>query len=311
MVVKSHFLSLHIVWSIVSFNLLFSGVITDFGGQMAVDPVPKPRSLGELISRTKVPANTVGIFWPGGSSLVFKSVRQRVYLFDPSPTAWSSGSRAGSIDIRPDLVFCSVGPGEQLHVSALTHLASAFPEARFVGSPLSRDAMIGRHASWMSNEMPIDPERVHALEQELRLDVRQVGVADGLRVRILYGVGGDGTQPWNLLLSFSGLQVCLVQRIQSEEDVSQICEAISRHVDVLLWSFHGAQMPFAARLLDQMRPGYAIPFAYDQLSIGRDMARQFRELVGRTPGVKTYLFAEDYMEGLLYSRIMSRKRRFG
>jgi hypothetical protein len=127
---------------------------------------------------------------------------------------------------------------------------------------------------------------------------------------VLPGVDGDDTQPWNLMLSFSGLQICLLQRIQSEEGVTKICEAISRRVDVLLWSFQGAQMPFAASLLDQMRPGYAIPFAYDQLAMGRDMARAFRELVGRTPGVKTYLFAEDYMEGLLYSRIMSHKRRF-
>jgi hypothetical protein len=284
-------------------------MITDFGEQMAVDSAPKPRSLGELISRTKVPANTVGIFWPGGSSMVFKSVRQRVYIFDPSSAQWTNSSRVGTIDIRPDLVFCSVGPGEHLDLSALTHLAAAFPEARFVGSSLGRDAMIGRHGNAML-EMPIDPERVHALEHELRLDVRQVGVADGLRVRVLPGVDGDDTQPWNLMLSFSGLQICLLQRIQSEEGVTKICEAISRRVDVLLWSFQGAQMPFAASLLDQMRPGYAIPFAYDQLAMGRDMARAFRELVGRTPGVKTYLFAEDYMEGLLYSRIMSHKRRF-
>lgn len=277
---------------------------------MATDPRPKPRSLGELISRTKVPANTAGIFWPGRSSVVFKSVRQRVYLFDPVAASWAGTSRAGPIDIRPDLVFCSVSPGDLLDLSALTHLASAFPAARFVSSAHSRDAMIGRHAQNVWDEMPIDPVRVHALEGELRLDVRQVGVADSLRARILYGVNGSGEPPWNLLLSFSGLQVCLLQSLVSSEEIQNICETIRRRVDVLLWSFPGAQISLASDLLDQMRPGYAIPFAYDRLPNGRDLARQFRELASRTPGVKTYLFAEDYMEGLLYSRIMSRKQRF-
>ena len=277
---------------------------------MAVNPAPKPRSLGELIARTKIPANTVGIFWLGGLSLVFKSVRQRVYLFDPMVASWAGGSHVGTIDIRPDLVFCSVSPGELLDLGALTHLASAFPEARFVGSANSRDAMIGRHAEDVWQEMPIEPGRVHALEHEMRLDVRQVGVADSLRVRILNDGDAQADPPWNLLLSFSGVQICLVQKITSEEDVTFICEAIRRRVDVLLWSFPGAQMAFAGSLLDQLRPGYAIPFAYDRVPQGRDLARKFRELVGRIPGVKTYLFAEDYMEGLLYSRIMSRKRRF-
>ncbi|MFT5370319.1 MAG: hypothetical protein ACI8V2_005301 [Candidatus Latescibacterota bacterium] len=277
---------------------------------MAASSAPKPRSLGELISGTKVPANTVGIFWPGGSSLVFKSVRQRVYIFDPMVASWASGSRVGPIDIRPDLVFCSVAPGEHLDLPALTHLASAFPEARFVSSASSRDAMIGRNAKDVWDEIPIEPGRVHALEQELRLDVRQVGVGDSLRVRVLHGVDGNLAPPWNLLLSFSGVQVCLIQRLNSEDEAKEICEAIRRRVDVLLWSFPGAHMSFAADLLDQMRPGYAIPFAYDRLPNGGERARKFRDLATRTPGVKTYLFAEDYMEGLLYSRIMSRKSRF-
>jgi len=289
---------------------LFSGQITDFGGQMPVDPAPKPRSLGELISRTKIPANTVGVFWPGGSSLVFKSVRQRVYLCGPMVASWAGGSRVGAIDIRPDLVFCSVSPGDQLDLSALTHLASAFPEARFVGSASSRDAMIGRLAQNIRDEMPIEPGRVHALEEELRLDVRQVGVSDSLRVQILHGLDGQGEPPWNLLLSFSGLQVCLIQNANTEEDVDHICTSIRRRIDVLLWSCLGVPSVLSASLLDQMRPGFAIPYAYDCVPKGGAVARNFRDMAARTPGVKTYLFAEDYMEGLLYSRIMSRKRRF-
>lgn len=277
---------------------------------MAADPMPKPRSLGELISRTKIPANTVGIFWPGGTSLVFKSVRQRVYLFDPVSANWAGGSRAGAIDIRPDLVFCSSGAGEGVDVSALSHLAAAFPEARFVGSESARDAMIGRYVDDDWAEMPIEPGRVHALEQELRLDVRQVGVSDSLRIRVLNDAEGACEQPWNWLLSFSGLQLCLVQRLEQMADVETLCEAIRRRVDVLLWALPGASQSLAADLLDQMRPGFAIPFAYDRLPNGGELARQFRDMAARTPGVKTYLFAEDYMEGLLYSRIMSRKRRF-
>jgi hypothetical protein len=276
---------------------------------MAADLMPKPRSLGELISRTKIPANTVGLFWPGGSSLVFKSVRQRVYLLDPVAANWAGGSRSGAIDIRPDLVFCSVGPGEQLDLSALSHLAAAFPDARFVGSGNARDAMIGRHADDEWADMPIEPGRVHALEQEPRLDVRQVGVSDSLRIRILSDADGSDEPPWNLLLSFSGLQLCLIQRLNTEEDVVTVCEAVRRRVDVLMWSLPGASQLLAADLLDQMRPGFAIPFAYDRLPNGGELARQFRDMAARTPGVKTYLFAEDYMEGLLYSRITSRKHR--
>lgn len=275
-----------------------------------LDPQPKPRSLGELISRTKVPANTLGIFWPGGASLVFKTVRQRVYLFDPMVGSWAGASRVGAIDIRPDLVFSSVAPGDDLDLSALTHLASAYPEACFVSSDVGRDAMIGRHTDNIWDEIPIEPGRVHALEQELRLDVRQLGVADSFRARVLYDEPNGGAPPWNMLLSFGGLQICIIQSVDTQEDVAFINQSIRRRIDVLLWSFPGAPMVFAGEILDHLRPGYAIPFAYDRLPKGRDLARKFRDLVGRIPAVKTYLFSEDYMEGLLYSRIMSRKRRF-
>jgi len=275
-----------------------------------VDPKPKPRSLGELISRTKIPPNKLGIFWPGGVSMVFKTVRQRVYLFDPMVCSWAGGSRVGAIDIRPDMVFSSVAPGDDLDLSALTHLASAYPETCFVSSAACRDAMIGRHTDNVWDEIPIEPRRVHALEQELRMDVRQLGVADSFRARVLYEEPDKGAPPWNLLLSFGNLQICVIQSLDNQEDVAFINESIRRRIDVLLWSFPGAPLSFAGEILDHLRPGYAIPFAYDRLHKGRDLARKFRDLVGRIPGVKTYLFSEDYMEGLLYSRIMSRKRRF-
>ena len=274
---------------------------------MITDSIIRPRSTGELISQTKIPAHTVGIFWPGGNSLVLKSTRQKVYMIDPSQASWAGGSRMGAIDVRPDLVFCSLGAPLGLDLSTLFHMASAFPSARFVGSAESRDWMIGREGL---EEMPIAPERVHALEGASQMDVRQVGVADGVKIRV-YDGNGQADRVWNTVFSFAGLQVCLVRALENDEAVKRLHEGIRRRVDVLLWSLESGNLGQAADVLSALRPGYAIPIAYDRLMGGRDLARKFRDLVGCTPGVKTYLFAEDYMEGLLYSRIMSRKRRFG
>jgi hypothetical protein len=276
---------------------------------MPAQPVPGPRSLGALISRTKIPANTLGIFWPGETNLVLKSVQQRVYMFDPTSTIGTGGSRLGTIDIRPDLVFSSVAPGARLDLSAMTHLASAFPDTLFVGSPTSRDAMIGRHAHEPTDEIPIDPARVHALEHDLRLDVRKIGVSDTFRIHILPGPDGSAAQPWNMLLSFAGIHVCVIQHLPDGDHCQAVANAVRRQIDVLLWALPGAQIAVAGDLLQALRPGYAIPFAYDRLPSGRELARQFRDLAAQTPGVKTYLFAEDYMEGLLYSRRISRKSR--
>lgn len=268
----------------------------------------RPRSLADLIGRTKVPANTVGIFWPGGCSMVFKSVQQKVYLFDPVATLWAAASRAGGVDIRPDLVFSSVAPGDTFDFATLCALATAFPDVQFAGSSKCCDVLIGR-TDILADVMPIAPWRVQALEQGLHFDVRSAGVPDGLRIRVLAPSNKLPEPPWNLSLHFSKVQIAWVQNLVDAEHVDEIAHAVRQRVDVLLCSCANLNMVLAMQLVERLKPGYAIPFAHDCLDNGREIARSFREGVGQIPGVKSYLFADDYMEGLLYSRLMSRKSR--
>ena len=265
-------------------------------------------SVGRMIEKATVPARSVGIFWLGGCSLAFKSQKQQVYMVDPVFSDWKGEGPAGAIDVRPDLVLCTLQAPEGIDLSTLTHLATAFPEARFVGSEESRDWMIGRAGIAEWDEVPINPDRVHALEDEVQLDVRRLGVLDAVRVRVLPGAEEEAGGPWNVLFNFAGLQMCLVRRISGPEALEEICGAIRRRVDVLIWSLDGEGVEAAGEAVDRLRPRYAIPIGYDRLAGGRTAARRFRDLVGGIPGVKVYLFAEDYQEGLIYSRIMSRPR---
>ncbi len=67
-------------------------------------------------------------------------------------------------------------------------------------------------------------------------------------------------------------------------------------------------MEAAGEPVGRLRPRYAIPFGYDRYTRGQKDARRFREMVQRMKDVKTYLFPGDYREGLVYTRIVGRRR---
>ena len=77
---------------------------------------------------------------------------------------------------------------------------------------------------------------------------------------------------------------------------------------MLIWSLSESGVAGAQEAIGRFSPRYAIPVGYDHLASGRSIAREFRTVVDKMSGVKAYLFAQDYMEGLIYSRIMSRRR---
>ena len=274
---------------------------------MNTKSVPEARSLGELIALSTVPRRAVGIFWLGGASLVLKSSRQQVYLVDPAFSEWDGTGPAGAIDVRPDMVLCSLKAPEALDLSTLRHLASAFPEARFVGSAKTRDWMIGRGTP-QQDEVPIDPAKVHAIEHDMRLDVRQVWVSDAVKLHIVPPLAGETEAPWNVLFNFSGLLVYLLREVSGAGQMASITDAVSRRVDVLVWTLAPGNLEAGCDLVEQLRPRYAIPVGHDLFSGGKELARRFRDVAASVPGVKVYLFAEDYLEGLLYSRIMSRRK---
>ena len=268
--------------------------------------VPGIRTPGQLIAQTEIPQRSFGTFWLGGHSLAFKSARQKVYLIDP---AFSNGGPVGTIDIRTDLVFCTLPAPDGIDLSTLTHLSMAFPENRFVGSSRTRDWMIGRGgiADW--DEVPVDPDKVHALEHDLRLDVRQVRVDDALKIRIIPGPEGETLEPWNVLFNCGGgLLACLVRYGEGQDAVDALVNATTRRLDMMLWSLGPDNLAEAIEVIRERKPRYAVPIGYDLISGGRDLSRQFREEIGKIGGVQVYLFADDYMEGAIYSRIMSRAK---
>ncbi|MCZ6633618.1 MAG: hypothetical protein O7G87_09450 [bacterium] len=276
---------------------------------MNTQAMPGARTLGQLIEKTQIPNRSFGAFWLGGHSLALKSARQQVYLIDPAFSRDHRNGPVGTIDIRPDLVFCTLPAPDGLDLSTLTHLSTAFPNARFVGSEKNRDWMIGRRGTAAWDEVPVDPYKVHALENEARLDVRQVSVADTLKIRILPGPGGEITEPWNVLFNFGGgLLVCLVRSVDGDGAVESLLCATTRRIDMMLWSMDRDNLTEAVEVIRGIKPRYAIPVGYDLIPGGRDLSRQFREEIGKIGGVQVYLFADDYMEGAIYSRIMSRMR---
>ena len=262
-----------------------------------------------VIQNAEVPRRSIAVFWLGGPSIAFKSSGQRVYLVDPRfSEREEGGAHVGVIDVRPDVVFCTSDEPEYLDLSTLTHLASAYPEAKFLGKDEVRDRMIGRSGDGSPDGERIRKERVHLLEGTHWFDVRRLGMPDRLRIGALPGPEGDSEGSYGALLNFAGLLVGLVRDSLSQEAAGLLQVALRRRIDVLLWSMDGGDMEAAGESVGRLCPRYAIPFGYDRYTRGQKDARRFREMVQRTKDVKTYLFPGDYREGLVYTRIVSRRR---
>ena len=219
------------------------------------------------------------MFWLGGPSLAFKSPSQMVYVIDPVFDASGDQGPVGAIDIRPDLVICTLRPPAGIDVSTLSSLATAYPDAQFVSSAGGRDAMIGRDGTWSGDDVPVNPARVHAMNPGATLDVRTYGLRDSLKVRPL-PVNPNG--PWSVFYNFGSIQVCVMR---------------------------GTDLGVGVLGVSAVRPRYVIPIGYDRHARGGERARRLREEVAGISGVKAYIFPDNYMEGLVYSRIMSRQRR--
>ena len=79
-------------------------------------------SVGRMLELAVVPIRSVGIFWLGGPSLAFKSSGERVYVVDPTDED-EDHSPIGAIDVRPDLVLCTLPPPAGLDLNTLTQMA--------------------------------------------------------------------------------------------------------------------------------------------------------------------------------------------
>lgn len=267
---------------------------------------PSYLSLGRMLERTEVPQRSVGIFWLGGPSLAFKSPAQCVYVIDPVFSDREDGGAIGAIDVRPDLVLCTLEGPSGLDVSTLTHLASAYPQAQFVAGETGRDWMIGRLGDAHEDEVPINPARVHVLEPPDALDVHRLSLRDVLRITVLSDAAAG--PPWDMLFNFGGIRIFLVRGETDLERLAQVRARIRQRVDVLLWPLRRPDVEAERKGVALFHPRYVIPIEYDRSTDGRSVLRQFRQSVTEVRGVKAYLFPEDYREGLVYSRIMRRKR---
>ncbi|MDA0746878.1 MAG: MBL fold metallo-hydrolase [bacterium] len=266
-------------------------------------------SLGRLLERAEIPRRSVGLFWLGGHSLAFKSSASCVYVIDPAFPDEEHSGPVGAIDVRPDLVLCSLKAPAQLDLSTLSHLASAYPQAQFVAGGETRDWMIGRKWLDVPDDVPVNPSRVHTLDPDRVLDVRNLALRDQVKVRVLSGADAVPDGPWNLLFHFEGIQVCLMRDTSDLEQVEKARELIRHRVDVLFWPLDGGDVEEHRKGVALFEPRYVIPIGYDRIADGRSRVRAFRDAVSDVPGAKVYMFPDDYMEGLVYSRIMSRRRR--
>ncbi len=275
---------------------------------MKAKAAPQYRSLSRLVEATEVPSRAVGLFWLGGPSLALKSSAQRVCVVDPVFSDRGEGGPVGATDVRPDLVLCTLGAGAGMDLSTLAHLATAYTDVTFAASEESRDWMIGRvgEAAW--DEVPINPARVHTIDPLAPLDVRRLGLRDTLKITVLPDLDEEDESVWNTLFNFGGIHVCLVRAVSGPKGVERLCSAIRRRVDVLIWSLEREDVDGVLEGIARLHPRYAIPIGYDRSAGGSEAARRFREVVSAIRGVKAYLFPEDYLEGLVYSRIMSRRR---
>jgi hypothetical protein len=262
-----------------------------------------PATVSRLVANTKVPSRAVGVFWLGGVTVALKSHANRVYVFDPGFQSLEGGGPVGAIDVRPDLVVCTFHSPSQFNLSSLMNLSTAFPEARFAGSHYAREWMIGRDGS---GEVSVSPGRVVTVAPGESLDVRTLGISDRVRLHVLEDAS-DGPEPWNLLMTFSGIRVCLIRRATEPERLERLCEAMSRRPDLLIWSLEGEQIDRLGESLQRLHARYVLPVGYDRLPGGGDIARRFRDLADGIKGTEAYLFPEDYQEGLIYSRLLKRR----
>ena len=168
--------------------------------------------------------------------------------------------------------------------------------------------MIGRGGMHAWDEAPIDPGRVYAIGSGERLDVRKLGVRDLLKVQMLPSEDEEGECSRNALLNFAGIHICLVRDADTPNGVDRLCEAVDRRVDVLIWPVASRHAAGACEAVARLKPHYVVPVGYDCFSGGRTAVRRLREAIVEIGGTKVYIFPDDYLEGLLYSRVM-RKRR--
>ena len=272
---------------------------------MSLSDLSGQPSLSRLLDRSEIPSRAVGIFWLGGPSLVLKSPSQRVYLFDPEFSNWNGRIPVGAIDVRPDVVIGTGVSRSGLDISTLTRLAAAFPDVRFVASEASRDEMIGR-SGHVSDEVPINPARVHEITSGDRLNVRSLGIRDSLSVDFVLDEARPPEVALDLVINISGIRLCLIRGSCSPEGLERHA-AKNRRIDVVIWTLESENLDPVCEAVAKLHPRNVIPIGYDRLAGGVSVAKQFKAVVSLVRGVKVYLFPEDYLEGFLYSRIMSRQ----
>jgi len=269
---------------------------------LSARPPHRPVPVSRLVARTDIPSKSVGIFWLGGASVALKSPANKVYVFDPGMRPMEDGGPVGPTDIRPDLVVCTFHSPTRFNLASLTNMSTAFPDVRFAGSETVREWMMGKGSA---DDIPVNPGRVATLRPGDTREVNSLGVQDRVRLRVLGDVG-DALNPWNVLMTFSGLRICLVRQTAGGR-LDRLCEEVVRRPDVLIWSLEGKTLEGAREGLSRLRPRYAVPVGYDSLSSGGQLARRFRDLVDEMPSTRSYLFPDDYLEGLIYSRVMHRR----
>ena len=262
-------------------------------------------SVGRMLEMADVPKWSVGVFWLGGPSLALKSPAECVYVLDPTDED-EDHSPIGAIDVRPDLVLCTLPPPAGLDLNTLTHMASAYPDAQFVAGKASRDWMVGRMGRGEMDEVPVNPSRVHVMNFKDVLDVRRLAVKDAVRISVLPDLHEEEGVPWDTIFNFYGIYVCIIRGDKGLERLARLRASIRRRIDVLIWSLTGEAAEEDRKGVALFQPRYVVPVGYDRMPGGRDAVRRFRSAVSEIKDVKVYLFPEDYLEGLVYSRITGR-----
>jgi hypothetical protein len=255
-----------------------------------------------MLELAAVPKSSVGIFCLGGPSLAFKSPAACVYVMDPTDED-EDHSPIGAIDVRPDLVLCTLPPPEGLDLNTLTHMASAYPDVQFVAGEASRDWMIGRMGRSDMDEVPVNPARVHIMKNGEVLDVGRLTVKDAVRITVLPDFGKGDSEPWDTMFNFYGIYVRVIRGSKDLKRLASLRASIRRRIDILIWSLTGESAEEDRKGVALFQPKYVIPVGHDRMPGGRTAVRSFRSTVGEIKDVKVYLFPEDYLEGLIYSRV--------
>lgn len=250
------------------------------------------------ILNTRVPKNSLAIFWLGQGGFAFKTSSATIVMVDPylSRACKATHLHPPAMDPKeacPDYVFCTHDHRDHLDPETLLPMAESDSSIEFVTTPEGAERLL---------KLGIDKKRVLAMKIG---DMQQFPT---FSVRAVYAecTSDAFTTHMGFVFDFKPIIVYIVgdTKVGLDNYLDKMKPVIGLRPDVLLVpinpGYYNPGPHDAARLTKLVNPRVVIPMHYDCFAENTIDPQEFLRALGEPPGIKPVVM--KFNDSYLYTR---------